>query len=456
VYLSSDEQAVIDGNAPVKTVTDASYNPLPLNLGSTYYWRTDEVNETETPTTWQGDIWNFMTHEYFVVDDFEDYNDYPPDEIWSTWVDGYGVPANGATAGHPNPDWNLDEHYVETTIVHGGDQSMPLFYDNSTAGYSEATVNVANLQVGQDWTKHGIKALTLRFFGDPNNAVEQMYVKVNGSKVTYDGDAENIRRTGWQMWYIDLADFGPDLSNVTELSIGFERSGAFGGQGVVYLDGIRLYSHDRQVITPAEAGTTGLQAHYEFEGAHYEFEGNTSDSSDNARHGTAVGAPVFVAGKLGQAISLDGIDDYVNIDGYKGILADANEQHEFTLAAWIKTTANGEIITWGSSPAGQRMTFRVDTVIRVEHGAGNIRGTSGPDLRDNQWHHVAATLPRGARMMDVLLYVDGFDVTPNSTDEDPFVLTGDADVSIGRRATSDDRYFTGSIDDVCRANGFTA
>jgi hypothetical protein len=217
--------------------------------------------------------------------------------------------------------------------------------------------------------------------------------------------------------------------------------GAVGGQGVVYFDGIRLYSHDHQLITPVDPGTTGLEAHYEFEGTY-------SDSSGNARHGTAMGGPVFVAGKLGQAISLDGIDDYVNIDGYKGILADANEQHEFTLAAWIKTTADGEIITWGSSPGGQRMTFRVDTVIRVEHGNGNIRGTSGPDLRDNQWHHVAATLPRGARMMDVLLYVDGFDVTPNSTDEDPFVLTGDADVSIGRRATSDDRYFTGSIDDA--------
>ena len=266
-----------------------------------------------------------------------------------------------------------------------------------------------------------------------------MYVKVNDSKVTYNGDAENIRRTAWQMWYIDLASLS--VSNVTELSIGFERSGAVGGQGVVYFDGIRLYSHDRQLITPVDPGTTGLEAHYEF-------ESNTSDISGNGRHGTAVGAPVFVAGKLGQAISLDGIDDYVNIDGYKGILADANEQHEFTLAAWIKTTANGEIITWGSSPGGQRMTFRVDTVIRVEHGAGNVRGTSGPDLRDNQWHHVAAVIPQGSLMMDALMYVDGVDVTPNSTDEDPFVLTADVDVRIGMGGPTGGRFLTGSIDDA--------
>ncbi|MCH8120432.1 MAG: discoidin domain-containing protein, partial [Planctomycetes bacterium] len=138
VYLSSDEQAVIDGNAPVTTVTETSFGPLSLDLGTTYYWKISEVNEAETTTTWQGDIWNFTTHEFFVVDDFEDYNDYPPDEIWSTWVDGYGVPANGATVGYPAPDFLAGEHYVETTIVHGGDQAMPFFYDNTgAAAYSE-------------------------------------------------------------------------------------------------------------------------------------------------------------------------------------------------------------------------------------------------------------------------------------------------------------------------------
>ncbi|MCH8120793.1 MAG: discoidin domain-containing protein, partial [Planctomycetes bacterium] len=91
VYLSTDEQAVIDGNVPVTTVTETSYGPLSLDLGTTYYWKINEVNEADTTTTWQGDIWNFSTQEFLVVDDFEGYNDYPPDEIWSTWVDGYGV-----------------------------------------------------------------------------------------------------------------------------------------------------------------------------------------------------------------------------------------------------------------------------------------------------------------------------------------------------------------------------
>jgi hypothetical protein len=329
---------------------------------------------------------------------------------------------------------------MESDIVYDGSQSAPLYYDNSVAGYSEVTANLANLQIGQDWTKYGIKALTLRFFGDPNNAVEQMYVKINDAKVLYDGEANNIMRSGWQMWYIDLASLS--VSNVTELSIGFDRSGAVGGQGVVYFDAIRLYSHDREMITPVDPGADGLQLHYEL-------EGTFNDSSVNARNGTAVGGPVFGAGKVGQAVVLDGVDDYVNIDGYKGILADANGvQHEFTLSAWIKATTDGEIITWGTNSGGQRMTFRVDTVIRVENGSGNVRGTNGPDLRDNEWHHVAATIPTGAAIMDVTLYVDGSDVTPGSTSTALFNLQPNLDVRIGMGGPTGGRFLTGSIDDA--------
>ncbi|MFB0524593.1 MAG: hypothetical protein ACETVZ_03570, partial [Phycisphaerae bacterium] len=46
-------------------------------------------------------------------------------------------------------------------------------------------------------------------------------------------------------------------SNVTELSIGLERSGAIGGSGVIYLDDIRLYSSipgpSEEILFEAEA-----------------------------------------------------------------------------------------------------------------------------------------------------------------------------------------------------------
>ncbi|GAF78275.1 unnamed protein product, partial [marine sediment metagenome] len=57
VYLSADQQAVIDGTAPVTTVTEASYSPADLAKGITYYWRVDEVEADGTTHT--GAIWSF-------------------------------------------------------------------------------------------------------------------------------------------------------------------------------------------------------------------------------------------------------------------------------------------------------------------------------------------------------------------------------------------------------------
>jgi len=246
VYFSSDEQAVIDNTAPVATVTDASYRPLSLELDKSYYWKINEVNEAETPTAWESDLWSFTTIDHLVVDDFEDYNDYPPDEIWSTWVDGYGVSANGATVGYPEPDWGADEHYVETATVHGGEQAMPFFYSNTDgAAYSEGECTFA---VPQDWTKADVQTFVLYFHGTIGNT-GQLYVKVNGSKVVYPGDAGDIAKLRWKQWNIDLASLGVNLLNITTLAIGIDGSGA---SGTLYLDDIRLYRLAPEIVVSSE------------------------------------------------------------------------------------------------------------------------------------------------------------------------------------------------------------
>jgi len=456
VQLSDSNQAVIDGTALVATVSEASYDAGELQLNQNYYWKIVEVNEAETPTTWEGDVWNFTAREFLVVDDFEDYNNFSPDRVFQTWIDGVGYssdeffpvdnPGNGSGAALGHDIWtpgspHYDGDIMETAIVHGGAQSAPLYYDNSTANYSEATANVANLPIGQDWTRHGIKTLSLCFYGDPNNVAQQIYVKLNGIKVLYDGDATNITRKPWQAWNIDLADFGIDLSNVTELTIGLERIGAVGGSGVVYFDDISLYPYSRELITPAEPDTANLVAHYEF-------EGTTNDSSGNGLHGAAVGDPIFVAGKVGQAISLDGIGDYVEITGYKGILG----PNAFSITAWIRTTLPEEqqIVYYGTNVNGQRCEFRVDNTGDVRMGNGGGQVTSLTTVNDGGWHHVAATIIENATnsSSNVRIYVDGQDDTQESTDPDAYNLVADWDVTIGYRPSQNDRFFMGQIDDV--------
>jgi hypothetical protein len=63
-------------------------------------------------------------------------------------------------------------------------------------------------------------------------------VELNGSKVVYDGDANALMQGTWVRWGIELTAFGVDLGNVTELTIGFERTGAVGGAGRVFFDAI--------------------------------------------------------------------------------------------------------------------------------------------------------------------------------------------------------------------------
>jgi hypothetical protein len=169
VYLSTDEQAVVDGTAAATTVAESSYGPLDLDLGKTYYWRVDEVNEVETLATWQGELWNFRAQEYFVVDDIEAYNDLDPGDaesnrIFNAWLDGYGVATNGSVVGYENPP------FCEQTIVHGGEQSMPLAYDNSgTARYSEATLTLSSQR---DWTRKAVETLVLWFKGISGDFLE--------------------------------------------------------------------------------------------------------------------------------------------------------------------------------------------------------------------------------------------------------------------------------------------
>jgi len=236
VYISTNKQAVIDGTAPVVTVSVPSYGPLSLDLDQTYYWKVNEVNQTETPAMWQGELWSFTTRQFLVVDDFESYNDLDTTDpqsnrIFSTWIDGYGTTTNGSLVGYQSAP------FCEKIIVHSGEQSMPFFYAN-TAGkiYSEAERTFA---VGQDWTTGGAKTLSIWFYGDASNTAAQIYVKVNGNKVAYTGDPGNLALPAWQVRNIDLASLGVSPKNVTKLAIGIEGNGA---TGKLFFDDIGLYA----------------------------------------------------------------------------------------------------------------------------------------------------------------------------------------------------------------------
>jgi len=423
VYFSDSNQAVIAGTAPVTTVSQTIYGPLSLALDKTYYWRVDEVNEAKTPTTWQGDVWNFIAQKYLVVDNFEDYNDFEPHRIFDTWIDGWNVPANGSQVGYATPP------FAEKTIIHNGMQSMPFAYENTAgATYSEAERTFA---APQNWTEHGVKTLSLWFCGAASNVAGQLYVKVNGSKVTYDGEASNLTRAGWQAWNITLASSGvANLQRVTKLSIGVDGNGA---KGTLYFDDIRLYPYDRQLITPVEPSNAGLVGHWKF-------DGDARDSSGLNNHGTIGGNPTYVAGKVGtNALNLDG-SDYVAIDGVVNDITSTN----LTLSAWVKTTQSsvGYVLSSNDSASAHPISLGVNGGNPYVYDGGS--GVQHPPaVNDGQWHLLTYVRSGSTGY----IYVDGLLRVSYSTS---FTLTSVTRWSIGQEwddGTPSD-FYNGVVDDA--------
>jgi hypothetical protein len=436
VYISTDRQAVEDGTAPMDAVSQASCGPLSLVLDSTYYWRVDEVNAAEV---WPGDIWSFSTQEYLVVDDFESYNDIALGEegsnlVYETWIDGYNNPStNGATMGYVV----AYEPSMESDTIYGGEQSAPLIYDNTTASKSEVTVSTSKLSISSDWTVGGAQALVLWFYGNPNNAVtEQMYVKINNVKVLYDGEAINIARRRWNQWNIDLASLGTNLSNVSTFTIGFERTGATGGSGIIFIDDIRLYTIPPAITEPIDPGKDALVAHYAF-------ENNTEDSSGNNLNGTAVGNTNFVAGAMGFAIEFDGVDGYVDC----GNSASFDITEEITLSAWVNTSDSGNsehnpFISKGDHTYAIKHSIDNNIQFFIYDG-GWFTANSGVDSSfDGDWHHVVGTYDGS----ELKIYVDS--VLKTTTTHEGTISTASNNLAIGTNTEETDRFYEGVIDEV--------
>ena len=174
------------------------------------------------------------------------------------------------------------------------------------------------------------------------------------------------------------------------------------------------------------------------------FDGHANDVSGNDRHGTLNGDPQFLPGVFGPSIEFNG-DDYVTIDGYKGITG----TNPFSIACWIKTTntANQQILYYGTQADNQRVEFRIQSdELRLSNGAGNARSTTA--VNDGEWHHVVVTLPENSLIDHARFYLDGEPDTLTRSDADSqFDVVPDWDLAIGYRTSQNDRPFIGSIDE---------
>jgi len=449
VYLNTNEQAVIDGTAPVVIVPESSFDTGVLDLAQTYYWKVNEVNETAAFGVWEGDVWSFTTQKYIVVDDFEAYDDdiEAGTTIWQNWIDGLEDPTHGgAVVG------NAAAPFAEQIIVHTGGQSMNFEYDNpSASAISEADHTLAP---PQNWTASGIKSLSLWFHGAAGNT-GVLYVKINGTEILYDGEADDIAIEAWLPWNIDLTTAGVNVSNVTVLTVGVKGVGA----GLVYFDDIRLYPLAPEVVQPIapDDGDSSLLGLWKLDDG-----GGTiaADSSGNNRNGVFKGAPQWIAGgATGGALQLDGVDDYVVLDTIN--YGDATGA-DFSVALWVKTDGwndDAAMISnkdWdsGGNPgwaiaggAGNNGSWQWN------YGDGQGRADFDPPvslsrISGGEWHHICVTHDRDGLAK---FYYDGALIG----EEDISTLSGSLDAGLptvlgtdGAEGTVWAYWFTGAFDDV--------
>ncbi|MCP4454110.1 MAG: LamG domain-containing protein, partial [Planctomycetes bacterium] len=448
IYVSADQDAVADGTASSVTSNTNSLDlsSLDLALGQAYYWRVDEVNEAEAVSVWAGPVWSFSTVDALTVDDFESYNNDSPNRPFQTWRDGFGYSAdeyfpegyggNGTGAGVGHDIWSLGSpHYngdlVETGLVYGGSQSMPVYYDGA-GSQVDLTLD------GQDWTQNGLQTLSIAFHGTPGNT-GQLYAKINSTKLLYDQDPADIANGSWLVWLIDLSSVG-GLGNVTQLSIGVDGAGA---AGVLYLDEIALYAEASDVITPVAPGTENLVAHYAFDGDLLDTAG--------AHHGTInAGDPVFVPGVQGQGIELIGNQDVIVA------YADDLGLNSFTISTWVNVSDIGG----NRGIMGTR--YNSDTTFDLKVDANRIHGDVGSGsawlstsadhytiLNEGTWYHLGYVVDEAGT---IKIYLNGALAETLAINGTPLFMKSDQELHIGNSYGTVE-YMYGLLDEVSIYSG---
>jgi hypothetical protein len=174
-----------------------------------------------------------------------------------------------------------------------------------------------------------------------------------------------------------------------------------------------------------------------------------NDHSIYQRDGSLINGPVWSLGHWGGALMFDGINDYVQIPGYKGVTGTTSR----TCTAWVKTTntASAYILGWGSeTDIGGRWLMRLHTdgTLRMSVNGGNIYGVT--PIANGSWHHVAIALANDGSpdISEAVLYIDGVpESSMGSVTPCPVNTPADYELKIGVN-NSGTSFFQGQIDDV--------
>src|ERR1044071_892620 len=189
-------------------------------------------------------------------------------------------------------------------------------------------------------------------------------------------------------------------------------------------------------------------------------EGNANDSVDS-NNGVLLNGLGFTSGEVGQAFSFDGIDDRILVSNSPSL--NFGPGQNFSIEAWIRplpSTTDFDIMSVVDKRTAPDLTHSQGYEFVLSSGRiacrlsdslsdnGSPFISSGPDLRDGNFHHVALTVARGITNGG-RLYADGQVVLNFDASVEPGDLSNSDPLRIGFNAVASiSSPFKGQIDEV--------
>ena len=175
-----------------------------------------------------------------------------------------------------------------------------------------------------------------------------------------------------------------------------------------------------------------------------------ADSSGNGHVATCQGTACptsGVTGKFGNAVSFDGVDDVLSVNG-------TIAQSSFTVAAWLKRDATGGVggMTMVSQGFGSDLQegtafvfgFDDDNTLFCTFYSDPDITTTQASFADNLWHHYACTYDKDTKKRTI--YVDGNPIASNTV-QITYKSQGDFLIG-GNVAARDIAHLQGEMDNL--------
>ena len=221
--------------------------------------------------------------------------------------------------------------------------------------------------------------------------------------LSWNASTDNVGVTGYEV-FKDGSSIGTTSS--TSMDVTGLTCGSTYTMTVKARDAVPNWSAQSTSLDIKTTSCTSLIGYWSFD----ETSGSTaSDGSGNGNDGTLQGNATFAPGKLGNAISLDGTNSWVDIPNL-------SFTGDFTIAAWVYLTGtiDNQDALVGQDVWGQDINFCCPN-LRLFTGSGDAIASSS-SISSGTWTHCAITRSGGT----MSVYIDGSLDNTSTGFTDPF------------------------------------